>query len=169
MDPTRLRGEAKWMFLRGASIDDVVAHFVRVGVPEEHARPEATRILSAVQKLRPCQRCGMPTEPDTLVFDPGGFSICMTCNLRDEIGLSEQRGIARDLETMGALGGAPFAVALIATSLADGSGRSQTTQPFCAHCRVPSGVHVGGLQPHHRARLDPRWTWVCSQCWQGIN
>lgn len=94
-DPERLRGEAKRMFSRGASVDDVVAHFVRVGVAEEHACSEAQRLFAAFSKLRPCQRCGTPTAPEQLVFDLGGFSICNGCNLRDEIGRSEQRGIAR--------------------------------------------------------------------------
>src|SRR5688572_943601 len=51
LDPKRLREEAIWMFWNGATADDVVRHFVTVGVAEEHARPEVDRILVAVSKM----------------------------------------------------------------------------------------------------------------------
>jgi hypothetical protein len=166
-DPVRLRGEAKWMFLRGASVDHVVAHFATVGVAEEHARPEAERILVEVRRMRPCQRCGMAAEPESFVMDLSGFSICSGCNLRDEIGRSEQRGIERDIETIGGIAG--FGGALAMSLAADAHGQhGYTSRPFCAHCRTPTGFHVSSLDPGMRARLDPSWQWVCGQCWQKI-
>jgi hypothetical protein len=172
MDPERLRGEAKWMFLRGASVDDVVMHFVRVGVPEEHARPEAERVRAKVQKMRPCQRCGTPTDPEQFFMDLSGFSICNGCNLRDEIGRSEQRGIARDIETIGGFGG--FGGALVGSLVADAIAadahgfHGQTSRPFCAHCKQPTGVHVSQIDPNVRARLQAACEWVCGQCGQKI-
>lgn len=167
-DPARLRGEAMWMFAQGASVDHVVAHFGSVGVAEAVARPEAERLFAAFQRMRPCQRCGRPSPPGELVFDATGFSICGACNLRDEITRSEQRGIARDLGDLGALTG--VGGVLIAAAVADLAGNyaGGTSQPFCAHCRRPSGVSVGVLRADVRARLDPRATWVCSLCWQRI-
>lgn len=165
MDPKRLRGEAKWMLLRGASIDDVVAHFVRVGVAEAPAREEAAKLQAAVRAMRPCQRCGTPTEPSELVMDTGGFSICGGCNLRDEIGRSEQRGMARELEMVGALGGGVGGMLLasaVSESLANHSPSTQA--PFCARCRQPSGVHVRAFAPADRQRLDPTAEWACRLC-----
>ena len=40
--------------------------------------------------------------------------------------------------------------------------------PFCPSCRTPTGVHQASLPPDWRARLDPRWPWVCSRCWRPI-
>ncbi len=165
MDPTRLRGEAKWMFVRGASIDDVVAHFVRVGVPEEPARAEATKLLAVVRAMKPCQRCGAPTEPSELVMDLGGFFICRACNLRDEISRSEQRGIARDLKMVGALGGGVGGMLLASAVSESIANRATATQaPFCARCAQPSGVHVSAFSPADRQRLDPTAEWACRLC-----
>jgi hypothetical protein len=171
MDPKRLRTEATWMFLRGASIDDVVLHFVRVGVAEEHARPEATKILEAVRKMRPCQRCGTPNEPGNLVMDLSGFSICSTCNLRDEIGRSEQRGLARDLEMIGGVTGVGGAlvVSVVSDAMhAQANQIGQTRQPFCARCARPSGIHVSNLVATARGRVDPTAQWVCHFCLEKI-
>lgn len=168
MDPARLREEAKWMLFRGASIEDVVQHFVRVGIPEEHARPEAQRIEASVARLRPCQRCGTPTDPEQFYMDLSGFKICRGCNLRDEIGRSEQRGIARDLEAVGALGvGGMLVTSMISNSIAN-QAHGMTANPFCAHCKQPSGFHVAAVDPQTRARLDPTAEWVCRLCWQKI-
>jgi len=172
MDPERLRGEARWMFLRGASVDDVVMHFVRVGVPEEHARPEAARVLAIVQKMKPCQRCGTPTDPASFYMDLSGFSICNTCNLQDEIGRSEQRGVARDLEMIGGVGGigGMLAVSMVADAMAASAEghHGHTSTPFCGQCRTPSGIHVSRVDAVTRARLDPRSQWVCGRCWAKI-
>lgn len=174
MDPARLREEAKWMFYRGAAIEDVVAHFVRAGIAEEHARPEADRLRAIAAKLRPCQRCGTPTPPDAFFMDLSGFQVCRGCNLRDEIGRSEQRGIARDLEAVGSFGMVGIGVAM-ATSFAAQSIDQQanhyhggTASPFCGTCKVASGAHVTVLDPTTRARIDPTAEWVCRQCWQKI-
>lgn len=170
MDPQRLRGEAKWYFAQGAPVEEVVGHFVRVGIAEDAARTEAERLYAAFQKLRMCQRCGALTDPADLVMDLSGFSICKGCNLRDEIGRSEQRGIARDLETAGLLGGGMggLLVTAIASNAMQSAGGAATTRPFCAHCRQPWGVHVSTLAAAARTRLDPRATWVCGQCGQKI-
>jgi len=169
MDPTRLRGEAKWLWARGAPVEEVVRHFVRVGVEEAAARAEAERLYAAFQKLRPCQRCGEPVEPSELVLDLGGFAICRGCNLRDEIGRSEQRGIARDLETVGFLAGG-VGGALIASAAADAmtTGGPSTTRPFCNRCRQPWGIHVSTVNPAARANIDPSASWACAQCGQKI-
>ncbi len=165
-DPKRLRGEAIWMYAHGSSIEDVVQHFVRTGIAPEFARPEAERMLAVFRTMRPCQRCGTPTSPAELVFDPSGFSICNTCNLRDDITRSEYRGMVRTLETFGALGGG---VAVLAAAAAlDGNVPTGTTQPFCPRCQQSSGVHVSVIDPATRAGLDPRFQWVCSRCWQGV-
>jgi hypothetical protein len=165
LDPARLRAEAQWMFTQNATVEHVVARFVQLGVAEEHARPEAERIFAALSSMRPCQRCGTPTPPSTFVFDTNGFSICNGCNLRDEITRSEQRGFARDLETFAMLGGVGLAVV---SAAAANPPLPATTNPFCAHCRTPTGVHIASLPPDWRARLDPRWPWVCSHCWRPI-
>jgi hypothetical protein len=163
LDPNRLREEAKWMLFRGANVEDAVAHFVRAGIAEEHARPEIVRILALVKRLRPCQRCGAPVAPEEMVFDLRGLSVCNRCNLQDEIGRSEQRGIASTLESVGM--SPMFAEA--ASGLAQ-SFEPQVTRPVCAHCRIPSGVHVSALLPEVRARIDPRASWLCGQCGQVI-
>ena len=165
MDPARLRGEAKWMFLRGAPVDAVVEHFVRVGVPDEHARPEAEKILKEVQRMQPCQRCGTPTEPEKFVMDFSGFKICNGCNLRDEIGRSEQRGVAADLEMMGSFGGG-IAMGFIADAIsADANNlHHATSSPFCGRCKQPTGVHISRYEAQARARFDPTSQWVCHQC-----
>jgi hypothetical protein len=142
-----------------------------VGVAEDAARVEAERLYALFQKLRPCQRCGEPTDPGDFVLDLGGFSICKACNLRDEIGRSEQRGIARELETVGMLaggvGGALIA-SMAATNAAATYGGAVTTRPFCARCRQPWGIHVSTIAPAGRAHLDPSASWVCGQCGQKI-
>jgi hypothetical protein len=170
MDPGRLRGEARWYFAQGAPMEEVVRHFVRVGVAEDAARTEAERLYTAFQKLRMCQRCGVLTDPTDFVLDLAGFSICKGCNLRDEIGRSEQRGIARDLEAVGMLGGGMGGVLLtsIASDAMMSSTGTVTTRPFCARCRQPWGVHVSTIAAAARARLDPSATWVCGQCGQKI-
>ena len=167
MDPMRLRAEAQWMLSQGASVDHVVAHFVAAGVAEAHARPEAERLSAEFRSMRPCQRCGTPTPPKNLVFDHGGFSICNGCNLRDEIQRSEHRGIARDLESIGILGGA-VGLAAAAAYDATAAPTAATTHPFCPYCRTATGVHQSSLPPDWRARLDPRWVWVCATCWRPI-
>jgi hypothetical protein len=168
MDPERLRGEANWMFARGAQVEHVVAHFVQAGVAESHARPEAERLYATFRTMRPCQRCGAPTPPKDIVFDLGGFSICPACNLRDEIHRSEQRGIVSDLESIAVLGGVGVALTAQVVGAAGESDTSATTTPFCVACRAPTGVHQSRLPPDYRARLDPRWPWVCSRCWRPI-
>ncbi len=167
MDPARLRGEAQWMFARGAAVEHVVAHFVQAGVADAHARPEAERLFAFFRSLVPCQRCGAPTPPSDMVFDLGGFRICSACNLRDEIGRSEQRGFARDFELLGALGGLG-ALATTVGSAIENVPVGGTAQPFCSRCRTPAGVAVTRLTPGLRARLDPTAAWVCSRCWQKI-
>lgn len=170
-DPVRLRNEAQWMFLRGASTEDVVAHFVRVGIAEEHARPEAARVLAIVQKMKPCQRCGKPTNAADLVFDLSGFTICKGCHLQDEIGRSEARGMAADLEAVGAFGGLAVAMTMsvVQSGLeAQANNLGHTHRPFCAACRTPSGVHVHVIDPATRARLDPSASFVCGQCGRKI-
>ena len=164
MDPARLRGEAQWMLSRGASVEDVVAHFARAGIAEVHARPEAERIAAALRAMRPCQRCGAPTPPRELVFDLSGFSICNRCNLSDEIHRSEQRGILRDIEVFGALGGVGPAIVTSAIANAMDANVSATTHPFCPRCAQPSGVLAASLPPEWRARVDPTSTWVCRLC-----
>jgi hypothetical protein len=169
MDPDRLRGEARWMFGRGASVDDVVAHFVGVGVSEAHARAEAQRLEAAFRSLRPCQRCGTPTEPERMCMDLSGFSICPGCHLRDEIARSEQRAVARDLEMVGAMAGVGGLVAMsfVADAMSTG-GLGQTSRPFCARCRQPTGVHVSQIAPAFRAQIDPTAEWACGHCGQKI-
>lgn len=165
MNPERLRGEAKWLYARGAPEEEVVRHFVRVGVDEQAARAEAARLYASFQKLRPCQRCGELTDPGTFVLDLGGFSICRGCNLRDEIGRSQQRGIARDMEMVGAFAGG-FGGMLVASYAASTmtAGGQVTTRPFCSRCRQPSGVHVSAVAPAARVQLDPSAEWVCWHC-----
>jgi hypothetical protein len=169
MDPTRLRGEARWLYVRGAPVEEVVRHFVRVGVAEADARAEAERLYAMFQKLRACQRCGELSNPSDFVMDLGGFSICRGCNLRDEINRSEQRGIARDIETVGLLAGG-FGGAFVASVAGNAmvSSVPTTTRPFCPRCRQPSGIHVSTVYAHARAHVDPSASWVCSQCGQKI-
>ena len=174
MDPKRLREEAKWMFYRGASLDEVVAHWVRAGIAEEHARPEAERIQAAAAKLKPCQRCGTPTPPDAFFMDLSGFQVCRGCNLRDEIGRSEQRGIARDLEAVGGIGFVGTGMALAASIAAQhhehvaNHYHGWTAAPFCGTCKGPTGIHVTRLDMRTRSQIDPTAEWVCCQCWTKI-
>lgn len=175
MDPTRLREDAKWMFYRGAPMEDVIAHFVRAGVAEEHARPEAERMQAAAAKLKPCQRCGTPTPPEAFFMDLSGFNVCRGCNLRDEIGRSEQRGIARDLETVGSIGFAGMGIALTASMAAQSIDQNAnnyhgwTAAPFCGACKQPSGLHVSRLHMSTRAQVDPTAEWICGHCWKKIS
>jgi hypothetical protein len=102
-------------------------------------------------------------------MDLSGFSICRGCNLRDEIGRSEQRGIARDLEMVGGIGGS-LATSMLATAIATSAEQHHggTSRPFCGRCRQPTGVHVSWVDVGVRARVDPTATWLCGQCWQKI-
>ena len=167
MDPARLRAEAHWMFSQGAAVEHVVAHFVQAGVAEAHARPEAERLHAAFRSLVPCQRCGAPTPPSETVFDQGGFRVCNSCNLRDEIGRSEQRGLVRDFEVLGALGGLGALASTVGSAI-ENMPVGGTAQPFCGRCRAATGVAVTRFTPDVRARLDPTAAWVCPRCWQKI-
>ena len=169
MDPTRLRHEAIGMFMRGAGIDDVVAHFVQVGVSEEHARPEAERLEVAAAKLETCPRCGGWSSAADMTMDLTGFLICRACNLKDEIRRSEQRGIARDLEAVGGFGMGGMAIATVATAMAanamaTANNVGQTHLPFCQRCAAPTGARVSAYDPATRARFPSRAEWVCRQC-----
>ncbi|MBS2017067.1 MAG: hypothetical protein JST00_29545 [Deltaproteobacteria bacterium] len=173
MDPARLRHEATNMFLRGASVDDVVAHFVRVGVAEAHARPEAERIRAAAAKLKSCARCGTWSDAADMRMDLSGFMICRGCNLRDEIQRSEQRGFARELEGVGGFGIGGLAIATVATAMAANATATannvgQTHRPFCPRCAGPTGIHVSALAPQWRARAPAGAEWVCRQCGTAI-
>ena len=163
LDPVKLRDEGKWMLLRGGTPDDVLRHFVSAGVAEEYARPEIAKIIARVAAMRPCQRCGTPTEQADLVFDLRGTTVCNRCNLQDEIGRSEQRGIASTLESVGFN---PLLVDAIANAI---PAQSAPQRAYCQYCRVPSGVHVSSLQPDVRARYPQGWSWVCGQCGQPIS
>lgn len=174
MDPARLRQEGTAMFMRGASVDHVVAHFVQVGVSEEHARPEAERIRAAAAKLKTCPRCGTWANASDMTMDLSGLSICRGCNLRDEIQRSEQRGIARDLEGVGGFGMGGMAIATVATVMAANATAAannvgRTHRPFCPRCSAPTGVHVSAYDPATRARFPPRTEWVCHQCGASIS
>jgi hypothetical protein len=167
MDPAHLRADAQAMFAQGASVEHVVARFVQMGVAEVHARPEAERLHAAFRAARPCQRCGAPTPPSDLVYDLGGFAICARCNLTDEIQRSENRGLARDLEMIGGLAGGGLVASFAAGAMANAA-PAGTSAPFCARCRMPSGVHVSRFDAPTRARLDPSWQWVCGRCFARI-
>jgi hypothetical protein len=167
MDPARLREEAKWMFLRGAGVEHVVAHFTSLGIPEDGARAEAIRIQQAVAKLRPCQRCGTPSDPSKMVMDLNGRMICNGCHLRDEIGRSEQRGLASELESLGV---SPFmAEAFAGTGFVGSQYTAPPPQqgPVCQFCHGV-GAHVSQYPPHQRAQFDPRASWICTGCGRGI-
>lgn len=173
MDPARLRHEATNMFLRGATVDDVVAHFVRVGVAEEHARPEAERIKAAAAKLKSCPRCGTWSNAADMTMDLTGFMICRGCNLRDDIQRSEQRGVARELEGVGGFGIGGLAIATVATAMAANATAAannvgQTHRPFCPRCAAPTGIHVSALDAMTRSRIPHDTEWVCRHCGTGI-
>lgn len=163
MDPTRLRNEAKSMFLRGATVEQVVWHFTNVGIAEADARPEVARIFAHVRQMKPCQRCGTPSEQSDLTFDLSGFEICNNCNLQDEIGRSEARAVVTDLETFGGAGGIVMAMAQ-----AQANNIGHTAVPFCATCRTRSGVHINALDPYTRSRVDHTAEWLCNVCWRKI-
>src|SRR5581483_11637380 len=74
VDPARLRADALAMFAAGEGAEAIVAHFVRNGVAEQHARPEALRLIALFRTFRPCQRCGTPTPPQSFVMDLNGLS-----------------------------------------------------------------------------------------------
>jgi hypothetical protein len=157
-DPARLREQAKWMFVRGASVDDVVRAFEAVGVAAEHARPEAERILAVVRTMRPCQRCGTPIAPSEALFDPQGRSICVVCHSRDEISRSEQRGVLSAFESIG--------MSPLITLAASGVVESSTVAApaaLCAYCHASAMVHVSALAPAQAAAY-PGASWVCPRC-----
>ncbi len=169
-DPARLREEAKWILLRGGTVEDVVAAFAAVGVAGEHARPEAERILARVRTMRPCARCQMPMTPTETIFDTMGRSICLRCHTRDEIARSEQRGMLSEMESFG-LGG-PFigmAVGAIVQhtqappDTAYPTGPSAPAGPMCPSCRASALVSTSTLPPHHPASSSGA-LWVCFRC-----
>ncbi|HEY2369105.1 MAG TPA: hypothetical protein VGH87_22065 [Polyangiaceae bacterium] len=166
IDPNRLRADAQWIFSQGGGIDAIVAHFVQNGIAEIHARPEAERLVAIFQTLRPCQRCGTPSPPESFVMDVNGLSICRSCNLRDGINASQSRAIASDLEAIGGFGLASTVAGAIATAVA--TPQPVGASPWCATCRAQTGVHVNVAPYEVRARLDPRWQWICRQCWRPI-
>lgn len=166
VDPNRLRADAQWIFTQGGDVNAIVAHFVGNGVPEVHARPEAERLVAIFRTFRPCQRCGTPTAPRSFVMDLNGLSICPGCNLRDGINASNARAVANELEAVAGMSIAGSLAALAVDLAAPPPVGS--TSPWCATCRAQTGVHVNVAPPAVRARLDPRWQWICRQCWRPI-
>lgn len=169
VDPNRLRADAQLIFAQGGGVDAIVAHFVGNGVAEAHARPEAERLVAIFRTFRPCQRCGTPTPPQSFVMDLNGLSICTSCNLRDEINASQSRAVASEMESI-AIGPGALAIKAVAVLEADllAPRAIGSTSPWCATCRAQTGVHVNVAPPAVRAQLDPRWQWVCRQCWRPI-
>ena len=165
-DPARLREEAKWMLVRGGTVDDVVAAFGAAGVAEEHARPEAARLLALVRTMRPCARCQMPVTPAETIFDTMGRSICARCHTRDEIARSEQRGIISEMESFG-LGGPLLGMAMGAivqhTQAPPEVAAAAPAGPMCPSCRAPALVSTSTLPPHHAAASSGK-QWVCRSC-----
>jgi len=162
VDPNRLRADAQWIFSQGGNVDAIVAHFVRNGVAEEHARPEAERLMAIFRTFLPCQRCGTPSPPKSFVMDLNGLSICMGCNLRDGINASNARAVASEMEAVAGSSLAALAIDLAAPPPLG------STSPWCATCRAQTGVHVNVAPQAVRAQLDPRWQWICRQCWRPI-
>jgi len=165
-DPARLREEAKWILIRGGTVEDVVAAFGAVGVASEHARPEAERMLALVRTMRPCMRCRSPMMPTEVMFDTGGNSICPRCHTRDEIVRSEQRGIVSEMENLGMVS------PLMGLAIASMVERSQAPPiappefpagPPCPQCRAPTLVSTSTLPPHHAAAASGA-RWVCRSC-----
>jgi hypothetical protein len=165
-DPARLREEAKWILLRGGTVEDVVAAFGAVGVAPEHARPEAERMLALVRTMRPCQRCRAPMLPNEVMFDIGGNSICARCHSRDEILRSEQRGIVSEMENIGLV--SPLMGLAIATMVERSQAPAYAAPevpagPVCPTCRAPALVSTSTLPPHHPASTSGA-RWICRHC-----
>jgi ribosomal protein S27AE len=160
-DPKRLRQEAKWMFVRGATLADVVAYFASLGVDEVYARPEAERLQAIARSMRPCPRCGGPTEPSEMTMDLGGNTICKSCSLRDDIRHSEARGVASTLESLGMT---PLLVDAVESLSMDAA----TARPVCQACHLASGVHISAYDAEVRIRYSVATRWICGQCGRPI-
>jgi hypothetical protein len=165
-DPARLREEAKWILLRGGTVEDVVTAFGAVGVAAEHARPEAERMLALVRTMSPCMRCRAPMMPNEVMFDTGGNRICPRCHTRDEIVRSEQRGIVSEMENLGMV--SPLMGLAIATMVERSQAPAYAAPevpagPVCPRCRAPALVATSTLPPHHPAASSGA-AWVCRSC-----
>jgi hypothetical protein len=154
-DPKRLREEAKWMFMQGAGVEDVVTRFAAAGISPGHGRPEAEKILAAVRAMVHCGRCRAPMAPSDTYFDQWGNRICPRCNAGEEIAASERRGLATDLEAVGI---GPLVADAVISGAAVPSG-----PPTCPACGSVA-MHVSYVHPSVRANLDPRWSYVCNHC-----
>ncbi len=160
-DPKRLRQEGKWMFVRGATVDQVATYFVGLGVEEAYARPEAERLHAIALSMRPCRRCGGPTEPSEMTMDLQGNAICKSCHLRDDIVHSEARGVASTFESLGMTPLLVDAVESLATSPA-------AARPVCPACNLASGVHISAYDSDVRLRYSVATRWICGQCGRPI-
>lgn len=158
-DPERLREEAKWMLMQGRTVEQVVQRFAAAGIAEEHARPEAERLLALVRRMQPCERCQSPMLVSEAFFDPAGRRVCRTCHGRDEVGASERRALASDLEELG--------VPAVMLSPMRGVHGPEASVPVCPRCRVP-GVHPSAVHPEARRQIHPAWSFVCPRCLGGL-
>lgn len=162
LDPNRLRDEAKWMLAQGAPLEHVVQHFVRAGIVEAHARPEAERLAAIVRSSQPCDGCRMPVLPNESFFDRLGRQVCKRCNSLNEIGDAQRRSFDNTLEAVGIPAWAIQAANSQAYQF------EQELAPYCRHCNAYSGAHVNTLPPVHRASVPHGWTYVCGRCLGGI-
>ncbi len=173
-DPARLREEAKWILIRGGTVEDVIAAFGAVGVAAEHARPEAERMLAIVRTMRPCTRCGAPMLPNEVMFDIAGNTICPSCYTRAEILVSEQRGAAAEMDGYAGSGSGLMLMAVV--KLIEGP-PAYATPPLptlptrnpgavCPSCHSPALVSTSTLPPHHPVASSGA-RMVCLNCGVG--
>lgn len=170
-DPSRLRVEASWMFVNGASKEDVIRYFESLGIAREHAAPEVEKLAAAAQQMIACEGCRAPVDVASAYFDKEGKRICTLCERRNQTGEFHQRAV-QSLENernghlaFAAIGALTLSPRLVARSLVDAS-RVPSLHPSgpCPRCRSLKTYPTTALDPRFRATLPPSVAYVCGDC-----
>jgi hypothetical protein len=152
IDVAALRDEAKWMFVRGATVDDVVRMFGAAGVLEAHGRPEAERILGVVRAMCPCARCGAWLMKHEVYLDLMANSLCDVCFTKTQV-----RMVYQPTSLIDAFIEAETANTMHEIDRATGPARTHDFR--CRRCglRVPAEIAAGA--PH-----EPATAIACAAC-----
>lgn len=131
-DPSRLRLEVRAMLDRRVPLEDVVSYLGSLGIAEEHARPEVTRLLAVARRewaLPRCQRCGVRMESADSFFDIRGAQVCRRCHGADLRGAADGRAIESVLEQVGV----PMAAF---SGVVEAGLQALPSRPWCPSCNA---------------------------------
>jgi hypothetical protein len=174
-DPARLRADAARMLFYGASKDEVARYFAGLGIAPEHAGPEIDKIVDGLRGMIACERCGQPSPPDKVYFDPSGIRICRLCQSGNQARVATQRAIESEQNernghlALGVLGVLALSPRVAARGFINANAAQPAPGPTtCPRCQVSSGLHRNMLPPQVQAMLHPAVTYACSRCGAAI-